>query len=485
MPPIDETVTPEEQQDLLDEEMVWVQLGQPALFDLALLDHKHKLKRLYEKTKIADLFDANEIAEKRAQLARAWEEKARFFLNDHLLGDSLFKRWRKKQRAPGSLAEVRLKYEKRGRLDEFQRLLDDWKRINAKENYISDELLFSREEKTARLQPQYQALKSELKTQLKEALDLFLQYEAHLNRLPADEIDNAIAHLQREFLTIGRKRDWYESFLTLMREALDAEPEGHSSGVNEPATRVLQQDFLSTMQRHFDLCLRYHKLRRLQLEPGQEKLAKLFSRPYSPGEATDKMLRPAQPLEALAEFVEKLEDAVETDFGLLTNQQANQASQTDRLLRWENFKQSYTRHPNDVVHAFNQLKPILIENEDWHQELRVFQSELKLKLKKSEFDKHSKHEIEVLEAKQFIERMMERVEAEIEMDVEFETLLQTLDPDDTYRDKLAMLERNLLDSNSSSRQQHRLDLLRFKAEVIESIKHARSNTTIVPLFNRK
>jgi len=442
-------------------------VGLPDFWQLMEWDYAADLKELVESTENSRLFTLEE-RDKRIQ-ARLLMANENFKQRAGSLLDA--GRIRFGRRKALSIEQLRQGFVARSRVAEWNKEYQLYLKKVAEICQSGYDDLFSTGDRYPRMQPLIRSLRRTFKRQTDKRVKLFSRFYKLWRNLPPDELDEQLETLKEDYKFLGRRRIWFRSFETFVNDVVTLEAD-LQQGTNEPTVRVLQSDFITSMNERLTLYWRYHQLREQygtlladqfsHLESGLLDLEKSGA----DGRAIDDYLR--ESIHAVEEALARREDASPTRRTTVTR--LVKVDHRRRLTEWADFRQYRETLP--VNQQFNKLKPILLKNSEWAKEMRVFQSIIKEK-RNLDPGRHNSP-AEKQEVYRFVHHMGDRVEAELSIDVAYRLLEQELIRNREFLDELAVFRRRLADEIRLERRfdERRIDQL--KREFIENIWRKRA-----------
>lgn len=226
------------------------------------MDFTKRVKLLNESTGSEVLFNLQEQAEKRRQLATDLEQNFVSKMQGNL-GTSIWHRIF--QKPPGNIEVLRQIYQDRGKEREFDREFNFFLGKTEEANQRSANGLFNQQERAVHLIPQLLAERRLFRRRQERKLHKYKQFDELASSLPNDDLDLQLKQLADDYHYIGRSRVWFYEFEKMIDEVFGA-VNNMNDRQNESVVRLLQNDFLLTMQSKFSTYWRYHELRQYCFE---------------------------------------------------------------------------------------------------------------------------------------------------------------------------------------------------------------------------
>ena len=458
----------------------WASLGgYLPFFQLAFRDYLARSKVLAEQTSNEALFDETEIEQRRALHLQKLIESAPNAAEQ--LSSGKTGEHSKARRFLSALNP----FSHRGKQTPKSSPSPAIERLNPAIKEIAIQDLFTAEERQQRLHGLIKKLRRGFRQQHKQALKEVKQYKEVVESLPADDIDQEIWQLEHDYLHLGRVREWYGGFYSLITEVVEvAEKLPPNAELNEDPTRMLQRDFLTTMRTRLATYRRLDGMRREVFRTNDPRAIRLLSYFKLKVPTPDKFIDPPQEFTVVRRFVASLE----YQLGLLRAEQAqlqreleSQARPTgpayvsheNRLEAWQRFKQGTARD-------LQSLKQITADCEDWQQAVTLFESELGVR----RLQNHGLSPVsEQALVQNFVRDMVARIDAEIETDVAFQFSLQDLIVSGEQPELLNLVLEQLKLARSKPDAASEVPLL--KADFVKSrAGEVDQQAEVIPLFRR-
>ncbi len=424
------------QQLMRELEADWQHRGLQRLWLIQRLTLSRQVSFLEQHTPGRKLFSADELERERGLRLEFLEHRFVSTMTANLNRGMLARLF---SRRPLDMDRLEASYRKQGREKEFEREYDAYlhKKVSV-ENQDAD-TLFDNLERARRAFPRVRNLRRRFRKQQQKLLRKYDRYEKKLDKLPDDEIDRLIAELGDNYAYIGRSREWFREYETLVDEIL-LESGSNQQGANESLMRLLQQDFLTIMESRFAVFWRYFELRQFCFTHQLTDLITSIS--YFEAEIHEKPTSFQALFQQYRHMVQTLESAIT----LKGKKQSAQRSTREKLLaidhserldEWATFKETYQQSGRDSAEVFNALRPVLRQCPEWQHEFRVFRSKLQVR--------RLSHgaATEASQVAHFVERMFERINNEIAVDVAFKTLEQEIITDNVYVRELTIARDNI------------------------------------------
>ncbi len=302
-------------------------------------------------------------------------------------------------------------------------------------------------------------------------------YHGVMKDLSDETVENEISHLRQQYFHLGRQREWFSAFKEMVEQVVrESRHSSFAEGLNEPAARILQQDFVQTMRSQYDIYERLAVLRTYCFEHSMTEEIDQIVRLRSHIADLDHLIRPSAPIEEVARLVKQLEEAT------LNHQRQNQTpapattpqniDQRERLNQWQLFIERHNRERTSPQETLRQLLPVIEQNSGWHLAYEVFNAQ------------HHSRAVNSQELRAFLNQIVSRIGNEIDVDIRFQFLCQQLtDTPNRYEDA-----QKILREVNSLQLLHGVDALDaihdLKQRFLEEQRNLDQNK-VTTLFGRK
>ncbi len=473
----------------------WAKLGLDSLWSLNRGLYLRQVKTLHENTPRDRLFDIREQQQRKRELSRHLKNRFCMRMQQGLARNAWKPRFRQwmfpSVKGPSSIPELREQYREAGRLQEFDAHLDYY-RTRQKEIFNREAgELFDNQEVAGRLSLLIRATRRIFRKRQKRQLKVYSRFYRLLRSLPDDGIDERIERLARDYRFIGRTREWFHSFQQFVEEALDLSLNS-THGRNEPVIRLLQNDFLLTMQNRYTTYWRYYELRRYcfanAITPLVTRISYFEKHFHQTG---------SDPVDVADNRLKEFIHSIEISLLARARKERDRRNRREQILafdhsarldQWSRYKQQYLDGNFDVVLAFNQLRPILRQCAEWRQELKAFRSSVLVNRLASDHSDTSGEEL--VEAEKFVRRMVDRIDRELATDVAWKSLEQELVRNQEYIEELSLVRKEIALQRELNGLQSPEIINALKESFIEKIWKMRApdeadGASVTPLFNRR
>lgn len=348
--------------------------------------------------------------------------------------------------------------------------------------------LFSPDDVNARLRPILIQLERRFRRQMAATAKTFDEYQNWTERLPKDDIDNAISTLRHRYAQISRQREWYVAYKLMVERAVkESKLSATRDGSNEPMVRILQQDFLQTMESRFASYWRLHELRAYCYKHAFVDEITMIERQNGNLSESDALLRPPTEFSAVTELVDELEGNIQHNLKATSiNQRAATADQhvkidqDARREEWQAFKDLLEQKFTPINTLLSKLKAVVKHNKGWQLEFQIFRS--LTRVKRIEQKHRGKSPDYRLEALKFARELSLRIDNEIDTDIRFQLIREAHQNLANSQLKATM---NLMQIEMSQRGVGALnDIHQIKQKCVAEHENAKLHK-VVPLYSRK
>lgn len=327
------------------------------------------------------------------------------------------------------------------------------------------DVLFSPGERSALLYRYTRPLRRQFIKQQHDLLFKFRSYDSLIADLPADPLDDQLKQLEDDYNYLGRGREWCREFEKLVDSVLGDRWQ-QSDGVNESRIRLMQNDFLLTMQGRAPAYWRYFQLRNRCFTEGISEMVTRFS--YFEQELIASHLDGVDTAECFSRF----ETFTRKAQNILTNERRRQRNRRQidhgqRMVEWDLLRSKFDEPIDNTSSALSNLKPVLKSSPEWLHELNVFNAMILVRRDMDANRKNSPEEQD--ETRQFVLRMVNRIDKEIATDVAFQILEQDLMREGKYLDDLRLTLRHIEIERRSNGAHAAEEINRIKQAFIQSI----------------
>lgn len=458
----------------------WASLGgYLPFFQLAIRDYLARVKVVAEHTQNEELFTDLEIEQRRKLRLHALAELAPGFSDEP------------KPEEPGrfrrliSALSINNFRGKRNRQHDASSELPVSATAIPPVKDLTVESLFTAKERTHRLKRRIKKLRGGFQQGHKQTLKEFKEYKRVIDSLAFDDIDHEIRQLEYDYIHLGRTREWYGEFRLLTLEVLEvADNMPRETEFNEDPARLLQRDFLTTMNSRLSIYRRLDDLRREVFQLGDTKAIRMLSYFKMKLPAPDEFIDQSQDITVVKQFLASLE----YQLGLVRAERAQleraavavETSSEMKFVNHENRLDAWLRFKQGTARDLRSLKQITADCEDWQQAVALFESELEIR----RLENHGLSPVsEQSMVQNFVRDMVARIDAEIETDIAFQRTLQQLIVSGQHPEILNLVLERLKLARSSPDAVDQVPVL--KSEFLQS--HANltdQQAEVIPLFRR-
>jgi hypothetical protein len=479
--------TDEQWQASVDElEQEWLTLGLKRLWWQNYSDFRRELRLSQQSIPNDLLFNETEILDKRACLITEAEQQ--FF--EAMLKNLDIGFWRTLfGRRIKDLDQLRNRYCKTAQAEEFEDAWEDYSAHLQRLVEVSADEMFGQTERDERLQPLVGAMRAEFLEQQQERVARHQSFKSFVTTLPEDELDTDLSTLERQFVAIGRSREWFKEFEELVDEANGCQ----SQGENESPVRVLQSDFLVTMKDKLQNYKRYNELREYCFANNISDLIRRISffestlaSAHADGSTTaeiDEMLNTFT--RGLTSMVERHQfKAVRAGKKRKRRMVARKrVSHASRISEWTEYKHRYLGEQYNVIPAFNRLRQIVRLCPEWTSLLNEFREEI-LTSRKKPFHRRDQ---EISDTREFVDQISTVIDAEISVDVAYRLLEKELVAEKHFQDELEQVRSKLkanLESDNPDFCQYSLETKQTFVNLISNLREKGKVTSLASWHRR-
>lgn len=422
-------------------ETEWHQQGLGEWWSFNYGEFLHRLRSAQDSIPNAFLFTEAEIAQRRCDLVESLDERLLAELNAGLR-DTIWRRLFERRRA--DIEELEQRYWKLGRAKLFDRICRRHRRRVEEVRRRPVSGLFNQSDRLPRLACQTYAERRNFRRHQERLLEAVRKYEDIVTRLPPDPLDARIVELEREYLDVGRAREWFRRLEHLVVSVAREKPH---EGDNESLVRMEQQDFVVAMSQPLPYFRLFRSLRDYCFDNALGRLIRQISFFESELIHQDRSGRTLEQRQGIFECFTEALDVVVKHEQVVARKRALRLAALDQAKRreqWKAFKEAYPLDDTtDAIQAFNALRPILRQCAEWNESLRGFQDSIQSKRRFRPRFRRSETERE--EVAGFVADMVERVDKELESDIAFQMTARQLLDSEMQLDELEVAMEGIFD----------------------------------------